>query len=444
MNTRELAVYALIDILEQGAYNNLTLKKLFAENKELSYNEKAFITEIVNGTLRNLILTDYIINCFSNTKTEKMKSLILNILRISVYQMKFMENIPISAICNEAVKFTKKKKFNGLAGFVNGVLRNIARNLNNIDLPDKFDQPIKYLCIKYSYPEWIIKSWLLEYSYEEIEEICKANNISPEICICVNTNKIDKQTLKNNLENEGMIVKEGRVSSNSLYISKTGDISKGKSFEKGYFHVIDESSMLAVESILPNKGKVIIDVCSAPGGKSFYLSYLMQNEGKIFSRDIYQHKINLMNQAKDRLSIKIIETQMADATIFNEMDMHIADVVILDAPCSGLGLLRKKPDIKYRKILEDIDELVLIQRKILKNCAKYVKKGGILLYSTCTISKKENLDNVNWFCENFNFKLEPINLKDSLNLCSSKKGYIQILPSMFNTDGFFIAKLKSI
>ena len=442
MNTREIAISAIGNILQEKAYNNITLKKIFSEKENLSSEEKAFITQLVNGTIRNVIYIDYIINSFSNTKTKKMKPLILNILRVSVYQIIFMEKVPISAVCNEAVNITKKKKFNGLSGFVNGVLRNISRNKENINLPDIKKEPIKYLSIKYSYPEWIIENWLLEMDFQTTEEVCKANLLPPKICVCINTNKITKEKLKQIFEKENIQFEDGKLSENALYIFKTKDISKSEAFKKGYFHIMDESSMLSVEALGIKKGQTIIDVCSAPGGKSFYSSYLMKNEGEIFSRDIHSHKIKLLEDAKKRLGINIIKTQKLDATIFNPEDENKADALIIDAPCSGLGILRKKPDIKYNKNLEDINELVSIQKEILKTCSKYVKKGGTIIYSTCTICKKENIENVNWFLENFDFELQPININSISSIKSTKEGYVQILPNMFETDGFFIAKFK--
>lgn len=434
MNAREIAVYALIDILEQQSYNNLTLKKIFNENKEINSQDRAFITELVNGTLRNIIFIDYIINSFSNTKTKKMKPLILNILRISVYQIKFMDKIPVSAVCNEAVNFTKKKKFNGLSGFVNGVLRNIARNIDNIALPDEEKEPIKFLATKYSYEQWVIEKWIKQFGYEKTKQICEANMLSPKVSICINTNKTTKQQLKDILTKEGMNVEDGKISKNSLYITKTKNIAESKAFKDGLFHIMDESSMLAIEILDPKENETIIDVCSAPGGKSFYCSYLMKNTGKIFSRDIHSHKIELMQDTIKRLNIENIKPELKDATKFYEQDEEIADKIIIDAPCSGFGIVRKKPDIKYTKTKDHIKQLVSIQRQILEASYKYVKKGGILLYSTCTLFEEENVENVKWFCENYDFELCKTE--------NMENGYITILPSMFNTDGFFIAKLK--
>ncbi len=442
MNAREIAVYALIDILEQQSYNNLTLKKALNENKNLIPQDRAFITELVNGTLRNIIFIDYIINIFSNVKTKKMKPLILNILRVSVYQINFMKKIPVSAVCNEAVKFTKKKKMNGLSSFVNGVLRNISRNIDSITLPDEENNPVEFLSIKYSYKSWVIEKFISQFGYEKTKEICIANTLAPKICICINTNKTTKQRLKDILEKEGMQVQDGKISKNSLYITKTKNIANSKAFKDGLFHIMDESSMLSIDILNPKENDTIIDVCSAPGGKSFYCSYAMNSTGKILSRDIHSHKIELMKDAIKRLGIKNIKLEQKDATIFYKENEQIADKLIIDAPCSGFGIVRKKPDIKYNKTSEDIKELVNIQRNILISSYKYVKKGGILLYSTCTLFKEENIDNINWFCKNYNFELCSIDYP--LNIDTLKNGYIDILPNMFDTDGFFIAKLKRI
>ena len=439
MKAREIAVYALIDILEQQLYNNLTLKKIFNENKNITVEDRAFITELVNGTLRNIIYIDYIINSFSKTKTNKMKPLILNIIRISVYQIMFMEKVPVSAVCNEAVNFAKKKKFNGLSGFVNGVLRNIARNKDNIKLPD---DKIDFLATKYSYNKWVIEKWISQFGYEKTEEICKANILPPKVCICVNTNKIDKNTLKDMLTKEGMLVEDGLISKNSLYLTKTKNIADSNAFKKGYFHIMDESSMLLVETLAPCENETIIDICSAPGGKSFYCSYLMKNKGQIISRDIHSHKIELMQDTIKRLGIENIKLELKDGAMFYKEDEEIADRIIIDAPCSGFGIVKKKPDIKYTKTKEDIKELSNIQKEILKASYKYVKKGGTLVYSTCTLFDEENIENINWFCKNYGFKLVSINT--GFNIENEEKGYITILPNMFNTDGFFIAKLERL
>lgn len=444
MNARELAVYTLINIIEQKSYNNLSLKKVFSENKEISSQDRAFITELVNGTLRNIIYIDYVINSFSKTKTKKMKPLILNILRISVYQLQFMDKIPSSATCNEAVNFVKKKKINGLAGFVNGVLRNIDRAGKDIVLPNEKENPVEFLSIKYSYQEWIIKKMLMQMTYDEVKAMCESNSIPPRVSICVNTIKTSREQLKDILEKEGMIVECGKITENSLYIGKTGNIADSDAFKKGLFHIMDESSMCAIDTLEPSENDIIIDLCASPAGKTFYSSYLTNANAEIIARDIHPHKIELMEVSKSRLGLYNVVTQLKDATIFYEEDEETADKLIVDAPCSGFGIVRKKPDIKYNKQEDDIKELVNLQREILKNSYRYLKKGGILLYSTCTIFDEENIENVLWFCENYNFELVSINSENIKNIDSksAEKGYLNIYPNMFNTDGFFIAKLR--
>ncbi len=443
MNERETAVYTLNDILSEKAYNNIALRRTFNKDTELSVVQRAFITELVNGTLRNLILLDYIINQFSKTKTEKMKPLILNILRTGVYQIMFMKKIPVSAACNEAVKLAKKKGFGQLSGFVNAVLRNIAINIDRIKYPNEAKDAAGFLSVKYSYPKWIIDYWNKSYSIDEIKKICISSSLPPKLCACINTLKCDRNILKAALADDNAVLcsVQKETENNAVYLTKSGDITKTTAYKNGLFHIMDESSMLAVKILAPKQGDTVIDVCAAPGGKSFYCAYLMNNKGKISSRDIYSHKKELIDAGAKRLGINIINTEIKDAETYYSEDEQSADCVLVDAPCSGLGLARKKPDIKYKKTMEDIIQLSAVQRNILKACCGYVKIGGALVYSTCTISEKENTENIKWFCSEFDFEPDDISRYLSFESETAKNGYIQILPNMFDTDGFFIARL---
>ncbi len=353
-----------------------------------------------------------------------MKPFVLNALRISVYQIIYMEKVPNAAVCNEAVKLIKKRGLAGLAPFVNGVLRNIIRGVNNLAIPNKEDNILEHLSIKYSCPKWIVEYWLLEFDLETVENICKANQTIPRISICVNTLKTNKQELKLLLEQEGVEVSEFNNENEDLfYISKTSNMANLKAFKEGLFHVIDESSANAVKTLDPKKGETIIDVCSAPGGKAFYCSHLMENTGDIICCDIHEHKLKIVEENAKRLGIKNIKTVLKDATIKEEKPSFLANKILIDAPCSGFGLFRKKPDIKYSKSLEDIKKLWEIQQLILSASEQYVEQGGKLVYCTCTVSKTENLDNAVWFANNFNFDLEYIK---------------QYLPKQNGHDGFFI------
>lgn len=439
MSEREIAIDILENIISEGAYNNIILRKTLNQASDLTSVQKALITQLVNGTLRNLIHIDYIIGKFSKTPVRKIKPFILNSLRIGIYQIMYMDKIPVSAACNEAVKIVKRRGFYNLSGFVNGILRNVARNKNNIQYPD--NTTLEYLSIKYSYPQWILEYWSDEFDFDSIKAICEANNIAPKITICVNTNRISKTDLIKRLISEGIEANGNTNLNNSIYISKINNISESKCYKEGLFHIMDESSMLCIKALSPKNGSIVVDVCAAPGGKSFACAYAMNNKGQIISRDVYGHKTKLIDEGSERLGTNIIKTEIKDAL---ETDSIKADYVIIDAPCSGLGLVRKKPDIKYNKTIEDIKSLAGIQRKILSVCQNMVNENGVLLYSTCTISHKENIDNVKWFCENYNFELEDLTpyLPENIKFETIKYGYIQITPDKMDSDGFFIARLR--
>lgn len=445
MREREIALYAITDILKEKAYNNIVLRKTLNKNSHLSMVQRAFITELVNGTLRNMIQLDYIISLYSRTPLNKMKPFILNNIRISVYQLMYMDKVPDSAACNEAVELCKKRGFGNLSGFVNGVLRNIARNKNNIKYPDFNEKPLEYLSVKYSYPMWILEYWKKEFSVEQLEKICLSNRKPPLVSACVNTVYFKPEQVKEYLtEQDGIAATEGVFMKNSLVLSKTQDITATNAFQMGMFHIMDESSMLAVEILSPQPNSVVMDVCSAPGGKSFYSAYKMKNKGRVIARDIYEHKIDLINDGVNRLKLSAIKTELFDGEKTDDKYKENIDYLLIDAPCSGLGLARKKPDVKYNKTYEDIDSLVELQRSIISASIDYVKPGGIMVYSTCTISSRENIDNVKWICDNFDFELIDISdvLPDKIKCDTAKLGYIQVLPCDYGTDGFFIAKFR--
>lgn len=444
INPREVAAEALMEIIKEEAYNNITLKKVLKKNGAMSVQDRAFVTEIVNGTLRNLYYIDFILNKLSSVKTEKMKPWIVSVLRISVYQMEFMDKIPHSACCNEAVNLIKSKNLGKLSGFVNAVLRSVIRSKGKIEFPDEEKEPIQYLSVLYSYPEWLLKMWLHEYSYEFVKELCKKNNTAPDVTIVSNSLKITKENLKNELKKSDILVKEGLYCKEALHLSKTTNLSSLEQFKTGNFYVQDESSMLDIYVLDPKPEESILDICAAPGGKSFFMAEKMENKGHIVSRDIYEHKLAMIQETAQRLGITIIQTEQKDASKLYEEDKERFDKVLVDAPCSGLGLIQKKPDIKLKKNGNDIDSLCQLQKEILNQAAYYVKKGGILVYSTCTICKKENNKNIEWFLNTHkNFKLEKAFdfLPKNLNNNREEKT-VQLFPHIHNIDGFFIARMK--
>ncbi len=441
INPREIAAEALMEIMEADAYNTMTLRRLLRQNGAMPRQDRAFVTEVVNGTLRNLIYIDHVLNTFSKTKTERMKPWLLAVLRSAVYQMYFME-VPDAAACNEAVKLASVRGYGALKGFVNGVLRTAAKRKEEIPLPKK--ETAEYLSVVYSHPLWLVRMWIAYYGYAEAERICAYDNQSPDVTIRVNTLKTNKKDLTKMLEQAGVTVTEGKVCEEALHLSKTADLSRLDAFRKGLFHVQDESSQLAVRVLDPKKKEQILDMCAAPGGKSFTIAEQMENEGSLLSCDIYAHKIELMEEGAERLGISIMQCRVQDAAQ-QETAPKQYDRVLVDAPCSGLGLMRKKPDIRLKKDGNEIDSLTKIQREILENAAGYVKKGGILVYSTCTLCRKENERNLEWFLKDHpDFTAEDISefLPEGWDTETAKKGYLTLLPHKTGTDGFFISKLR--
>ncbi len=442
INPREVATDALLEILEEGAYNNMVLRKVLRQNGAMQQKDKALVTEMVNGTLRNLYYVDYVINQFSKTKTEKMKPLILAVMRLSVYQMIFM-NIPDSAACNEGVKLVESRGLGQLKGFVNGVLRTVGREKDNISLPDV--DTAEYLHVFYSHPLWLVKMWIAYYGFAETKAICAANNIAPDVSISVNTLKISTADLTKRLKMAGVQVKAGMYANDALHLKGSADLGRMEEFARGYFHVQDESSQLAVAILDPQEGESILDLCAAPGGKSFTIAKTMKNIGKVVSGDIYEHKIELMADGAKRLGYTCVAPALQDATQWKDDYVEAFDRVLVDAPCSGFGLIGKKPDIRLKKSGVEIDDLVPVQREILENAGRYVKVGGVLVYSTCTLSRKENEKNVEWFlANNEDYVAEDISeyLPEEWNMESAKQGYVALLPHISGTDGFFVSKLR--
>ena len=437
--SREHVADLLTMIEKEDGYAQLVLKR---ELKQVQGEDKAFVTEVVYGTLKHSIKIDYILNKFSKTPVKKMKPLIRNILRMSVYQMIEMDKVPISAIVNEAVKITKKRKFVNLSGFVNGILRSVDRQINDIEYPNINKNTEYALSIKYSMPEWIIKEWMKVYNIDEIECICDALNKRAEVCVRFNQLKVTEDEFKNNIEVEEAQIRPGKFIKEAYYLKGIREIQNSPSFKKGEWTVQDESAMLVAHIVNPKENDLVLDMCSAPGGKSAHMAEVMKNKGEIISCDVHPHKLELISKIKDRMGTSIIQPTLNDGTIYNEKFNEKFDKVLLDAPCSGLGIMKRKPDIRTRKEAEDIGEIVNLQKQIAKQAVKYVKPDGRLVYSTCTISKRENEDMVQYI-ESLGMVSENITdrLPETLKKFD-KNGSIQILPHIADTDGFFIASFK--
>ncbi len=450
-NPREIALDIIMDITENkdnnSRFSHIVINNTLKEHDYLEKQDRAFITRICEGSLERIITIDYIINQYSKLKVKKMKPLIRSLLRISVYQIKYMDRSPDFAICNEAVKIAKKRGFKNLSGFINGILRNIIRSPEKVIFPDEQKNRDLYLSVKYSAPQWMVKQFIKQYDYPTAKAMLEDSLKEKPTSIRCNLNKTSIENLKTQLKDKGVKVADGSYLPYALKISQYDSIDQLETFQKGYFSVQDESSMLVSEIAKPDieaKAALVVDTCAAPGGKSTHIAEKLDKIGQILSRDLSNKKVDLIAENAHRLGLKNLITQVFDATKLDESIIDKADIVIADVPCSGLGVIAKKPDIKYNMSENQQKELVILQRRILETVHKYVKPGGTLIYSTCTVNKDENIGNVEWFLEHFQFKLESIDqfLHDKLKSETTKEGYLTLLPGVHESDGFFIARLK--
>ncbi len=434
VNERELVLAILMEVTKEGEYSHIVLRNVLNKYQYLEKKERAFITRLTEGTLERMIELDYIIDQFSKVKVQKMKPVIRNILRSGVYQLKYMDNVPNSAVCNEAVKLAVRKGFASLKGFVNGVLRNIARNIDAISYPDKADVE-QYLSVTYSMPNWILKQWLAAYDKETVEKMLQSFLEEKPITIRHNPQSMTKEELLKSLERDGATVTSHPYLPYAFYLSGYDYLGDLETFQRGGFYVQDISSMLVSEIAGPKEGDYVIDVCAAPGGKALHMAELLKGTGYVEARDLTDYKVSMIQENIERSGLENIEARQQDATEFDPSSAMKADIVIADLPCSGLGVLAKKTDLKYKMTEKTQEELVHLQREILQQVKQYVKVGGHLVYSTCTIHEEENMGNVRWFLENHpEFEVVPIEGKEGL----------QLLPGVHESDGFFIAKFRKV
>lgn len=444
ISAREIALGILTDITENGNFSHTAMNRTLNQYQYLEKQDRALVTRLCEGTVERMLTLDYILDRYSTVKVNKMKPFIRNLLRMSVYQIKYMDQIPDSAACNEAVKLAKKRGFGNLSGFVNGILRNIIRNPEKVAYPDESRDEKKFLSVSYSVPEWLAEQLINQYGYGKAKLFLEASLQIKKTTVRCNTDRITPGELVKLLEQSQITVEPGVYLPYALKIGDYNYLNQMEAFQKGYFLVQDESSMLvgAVSGI--KSGAFVLDVCAAPGGKSLHAAELLKSTGQVVARDVSEEKVALIRENIRRLGYKNLKAEAGDALVLDRDCIEKFDLVIADLPCSGLGVIGKKPDIKYNMTPEKQKALVRLQRDILNTVHRYVKPGGVLLYSTCTVNREENISNVLWFTEQYKFKLESIEgfLPPSLLNDTTKEGYIQLLPGIHDTDGFFIAKLR--
>lgn len=441
-DVRKIAFNTLYRVLHDDAYSALALNSAIKDNN-LNRVDASFLSHLVYGVLERKILLDHIVSQYSKIKPKKIENKTLIILELGIYQLLFMDKVPSSAAVNESVKLSKKVGAYKSSGFINAVLRNFIRNELQYSLPNESDT-IQHLSVKYSCPDFLVQMWIKQYGVDNTIGILSGLDSRPPLSIRVNTLKTTKQQLVDDLTKENVSVENVDFLDNALNINNTGSIENLASFKNGEFYVQDCASQLCCEMLDAKEGDVVCDVCAAPGGKSLYTAIKMENNGCVHSYDLYEHKIALINESAKRLGIDIIKAQVRDAEDTNLLIPECGRL-LCDVPCSGFGIIRRKPEIRYKKATI-IDNLPQLQYSILCKNADRLSIGGVLVYSTCTLCDKENIDIVNRFlAEHDDFVPQPLDLPNGVNrFIDEPDNVLTLLPFRNMTDGFFIAKFRKV
>ncbi len=426
-NPRSLIVDILLEAEREDKFLDRAVRSALSRCPDLPRRDAAFVRRVCMGTTERRIELDYILDQFSDTKVIKMKPVIRCILRSGVYQLFYMDAVPDSAVCSEAVGLARQRGFSGLSGFVNGVLRNIARNRDRIAYPSMEDDPVHALSVRYSMPEWITERFFRDYGCERCELILAAYLKDRPLCVRVDTRDHSPEDVAASLAAQGIHSARDRHFSGALWIDGFETLEDIPEFCDGILYPQDPASMMAVELADPQKGDRVLDVCAAPGGKSIQAAQIMDGNGEVTARDLSEYGVGRIRENIRRCRVSNVSAEIWDALVFDPSWEKAADIVLADLPCSGLGVAGRKPDIKYRVSEEDVRNLAALQRQILETVARYVRPGGTLLYSTCTVTEEENRQNMCWIAERF----------PEFSLMAER----QLLPDE-GCDGFYMAKFE--
>lgn len=437
MNCRKVAINILERIINEGAYSNIILSNEL-NNSDLSDKDKALVTEIVYGTLRRLKTIDTIIASFVKD-ISIMDKKILNILRVAVYQMNYLDKVPSYAACNEAVEEAKEISDKD-SKLVNGILRNFVKKEGKFDIV--FRNKIDEIAFDLSFEPWMVRMFIKQYGEHEALEILEGLNNTPKMTVRVNSIKGDYEEVYEELEEAGYNIEEGCICPEAISIKGGKGIENNQAFVDGKITVQDESAMLISPLLDLEEGMKVLDLCCAPGGKTTHIGELLNNTGEVLGFDLHENKLELVKENYERLGITNIKLAQMDATKLDAKLVSYADRVLLDVPCSGIGIIRKKPEIKWTKKRKDLKEIVEVQREILENAWEYLKTGGVMVYSTCTLNKEENEENIKWFLSKHkDATIEKVFIGKGANLCYDQMGTLTILPNEY-MDGFYIAKIS--
>ena len=439
VNARSAAAFIVQQVLVDGAYTNIAVNK-FLRNNPLEDLERRLLTELVYGTVKAVGTIDWYLQQCVTRPLDKIEKEILSVLRISVYQIIYMPRIPNSAACNEAVKLARSLSNEGSAKFVNAVLRSLLRKqeAGEFKFPDQEQDDAGYLSLQYFHPRWLIKRWLGPYGRDGVERLLQFDNTAAPVCLRTNTLTITREQLLASLAEAGAECHASKWSKDGIVCEKLPSLSSVFAKLENAFYVQDESSMLVGHVVAPEPGMRVLDMCSAPGGKTTHVAQLMENQGEIIACDVHEHKLKLIQENAARLNISIIKPQLSDGTIFRPEWGESFDRVLVDAPCSGLGVLRRRAEARWRKKRNELKLFPPLQLKILRNASRYVKDGGRLIYSTCTIEQAENHYLVEEFLQ---ARPEWQRVPFKHPLTGVLVDELQLLPQNDGTDGFYICIL---
>lgn len=445
-NIRELITDMVTEITAGREKSHILIRNVLDKYNYLPAHDRSFLKKVTEGTIERMLTIDYVINQYSKVPVNKMKPFIRSLMRMSVYQILYLDKVPDSAACNEAVKLAVKRGFGPLKGFVNGVLRNIARGKESIEYPDRRKGLGKALAVIYSMPENLTELLLSQYGEEKAEAILQGYLMERPVCVRLSErlSETEKAQVFDNWKVLGIEAKKHPWLPYAYELWQAGSLREDVNFNNGLYTVQDVSSMLIGEIADYKTGDYVVDVCSAPGGKALHACDKLGNSGIVDARDVSDSKTELILENKDRMCARNLQVKVWDARIKDEAVLHKADVVLLDIPCSGLGVIGRKPEIKYRLEQESLGELDILQKEIADSVCSYVKPGGIMIYSTCTLRKEENEKMVSYLTEKHGFTLESLNpyLVKELHSTDTEKGYLTLLPGE-KSDGFFMARLKA-
>mgnify|MGYP001469464698 CR=1 FL=1 len=443
---RRAALDILLKVEQDQAFSNLELHAALRAGR-LDRQDAALVTELVYGTLQRQNTIDYFLQRFVSRGLVKLEPWVRCLLRLSFYQLYYLDRIPPHAAVNEAVNIAKRRGHQGIAGMVNGVLRNVLRNLDALQVPGSLP-PVQRIALRHSHPEWLVKRWLEQFGEEETEAMCKENNHPPHMSVRVNRLRADRRSLLEQLAAAGLDPTPSLLSEDGIVLgSRSGNITASEWYEQGLVTIQDESSMVVAAVVAAEPGMRVLDCCAAPGGKTTHIAETMHDSGEVWANDIHEHKQALISGQAERLGLKCVKTLISDAARLGErFPKDHFDRILLDAPCSGLGVIRRKPDIKWRKTEEEIRQLPELQYRLLVEAATLVKPGGVLVYSTCTVEAAENENVVKRFLRKHGefvpdsevSGLVPSELAPNID---PDLGAIRILPHHFGSDGFFIARM---